>query len=68
MPPIWEGSGEAGGHGRKVGRIGDQGNGGGGGRMEGVLEPWQPKQCDWAGLSLGGPGRGTWKKLVRGAV
>lgn len=36
--------------GRKAGCRGHQGSGGWGGRIEGVLDPRQPRQGDWAGL------------------
>lgn len=54
--------------GRRAGCRGDQGNGGWGGRMEGVLDSRQPRQYDWAGLSLAVPSRGAWKELVRGVI
>lgn len=61
----WEGSKR---QGRKAGCRGDEGNGGWGGRMEGVLHPRQPRHYAWAGLSLAVPSRGAWKELVRGAI
>lgn len=38
------------------------------GRMQGVMEPWQTRQYDCAGLSLMVPCHGAWKELVRGAT